>query len=95
MTIAERPVRTRRRAPARRNVLAEIAERRRADLAGADLRPDGDPGPPRPVVERLAAPGLHLIAELKRRSPSAGAIATATILRRQRVGHRSPRATAP
>ena len=32
-------------------------------------------GPPRPIVERLAAPGLHVIAELKRRSPSAGAIA--------------------
>ncbi|TMD27401.1 MAG: tryptophan synthase subunit beta, partial [Chloroflexi bacterium] len=31
--------------------------------------------PPRSVVEALAAPGLHLIAEVKRRSPSAGAIA--------------------
>ena len=30
---------------------------------------------PRPIAERLAAPGLHLIAEVKRRSPSAGAIA--------------------
>jgi tryptophan synthase beta chain len=28
----------------------------------------------RPVVERLAAPGLHLIAEIKRASPSAGRI---------------------
>ena len=32
---------------------------------------------PRPVVDRLAAPGLHLIAEVKRRSPSAGDIAAA------------------
>ncbi len=30
---------------------------------------------PRPVVVALAAPGLHLIAEVKRRSPSAGEIA--------------------
>ena len=33
--------------------------------------------PPRPIAERLAAPGLHLIAELKRASPSAGQIAAA------------------
>ena len=32
---------------------------------------------PRDVVGRLAAPGLHLIAEVKRRSPSAGDIAAA------------------
>ena len=32
---------------------------------------------PRPVAEALAAPGLHLIAEVKRRSPSAGEIAAA------------------
>ncbi len=32
---------------------------------------------PRPIAERLAAPGLHLIAEVKRSSPSAGAIAPA------------------
>jgi hypothetical protein len=31
--------------------------------------------PPRPIAERLAAPGLHLIAEIKRSSPSAGRIA--------------------
>ena len=30
---------------------------------------------PRPIAELLAGPGLHLIAEVKRRSPSAGAIA--------------------
>src|SRR4051794_19038839 len=69
--------------PARRNVVAQIADRRRADireemarlslddhLAAAAATP-----PPRDLVGRLAAPGLHLIAEIKRASPSAGAIA--------------------
>ena len=68
----------------RRNVVEEIAERRRADireemarlslddhLAIAEATP-----PPRQILDRLAAPGLHLIAEIKRSSPSAGAIAT-------------------
>ncbi len=68
-----------------RNVVHEIAERRRADiraemgrltldehLAIAEATPR-----PRPILERLAAPGLHLIAEIKRSSPSAGAIAAA------------------
>jgi tryptophan synthase beta chain len=75
-------------APARVGVVAEIAELRRQDVerelgrrdycdladeaAEASARPGGAP---RPVAERLAAPGLHLIAEVKRRSPSAGAIA--------------------
>ena len=78
MTVA-----TRRRVAARRNVVAEIADRRRADIlaevaagdpsvradkAGAMMRP-------RPIVDRLATPGLHLIAEIKRASPSAGRIA--------------------
>src|SRR5688572_28808016 len=74
MTVA-----TRRQARAA-NVVAEIAARRRDDLepvleaipSVADLA--GLP-PPRPIVERLAAPGLHLIAESKRSSPSAGRIA--------------------
>ena len=73
---------------ARAGVVAEIAERRRLDVerelgartyldladeaAEASARPGGAP---RPIAERLAAPGLHLIAEVKRRSPSAGAIA--------------------
>jgi len=73
---------------ARAGVVAEIAERRLADigreLGAATYRHLADeaaefsaaPGnAPRPIAERLAAPGLHLIAEVKRRSPSAGAIA--------------------
>ena len=69
----------------RRNVVAEIAERRREDvraemgrlslddhLAAAEATP-----PPRDVLGRLVAPGLHLIAEIKRSSPSAGEIAAA------------------
>ncbi|HEY8800817.1 MAG TPA: tryptophan synthase subunit beta, partial [Candidatus Limnocylindrales bacterium] len=71
------------RGAGRRNIVAEIADRRRADirdemgrltlddhlaLAAATL-------PPRPILDRLASPGLHLIAEIKRSSPSAGAIA--------------------
>jgi tryptophan synthase beta chain len=43
-----------------------------ADAAAVSARPGGAP---RAVAERLAAPGVHLIAEVKRRSPSAGAIA--------------------
>jgi tryptophan synthase beta chain len=74
--------------PARAGVVAEIAERRRADVeaelgsrtyrALADDAAEFSAAPgnaPRPIAERLAAPGLHLIAEVKRRSPSAGAIA--------------------
>jgi tryptophan synthase beta chain len=80
MTVAERP--TARRSP-RANVVAEIAARRRADiraeLEGLDARARralvADAPPPRPVAERLAAPGLHLVAEIKRRSPSAGRLA--------------------
>ncbi len=74
----ERPVR---RAKGR-SVLQEIAERRRADLAielaGTNLRELGRAaaaGPePRPVALRMARPGLHVIAEIKRRSPSAGSL---------------------
>jgi tryptophan synthase beta chain len=69
-------------------LVAEIAARRAADIeaeldgrtyralaedaAEASTSPGGAP---RPIAGRLAAPGLHLIAEVKRRSPSAGAIA--------------------
>src|ERR687897_815165 len=64
-------------------VVAEIAARRLADVV-AELDALGREGlrrlvaeapEPRPVAEALADPGLHLIAEVKRRSPSAGVIA--------------------
>jgi tryptophan synthase beta subunit len=61
----------------RSSVVEEIASRRRADLETELAREVGQPASPdpRPIAERLAAPGLHLIAELKRASPSAGRIA--------------------
>ena len=71
---------------ARGGVLAEIAARRAVDVAaelgGATyatlVRAAAPASPaPRPILERLDAPGLHLFAEVKRRSPSAGAIAPA------------------
>jgi tryptophan synthase beta subunit len=73
------------RSAARVGVLGEIAARRRADVAAElaalgprELRRRAALAPlPRPIAGRLAAPGLHLIAELKRSSPSAGAIAAA------------------
>jgi tryptophan synthase beta subunit len=79
MTVADR-------APARaraRGVIDEIAARRLHDVAAdlaaigrAELRHRVSTAPsPRPLALHLAAPGLHLIAELKRASPSAGAIA--------------------
>ena len=66
-------------------VVAEIAARRLADVVpeldalGRDgLRRAVAAAPaPRPVAEALAAPGLHLIAEVKRSSPSAGSIVAA------------------
>ena len=66
------------------NVVAEIAARRRDDLAPAlgSVPSDADLATapaPRPIVERLAAPGLHLIAEIKRSSPSAGRIASTAV----------------
>jgi tryptophan synthase beta chain len=67
----------------RRGVVGEIADRRREDvraelasLDAAELRRRVATAPaPRPIAGRLAEPGLHLIAEVKRSSPSAGAIA--------------------
>ena len=67
----------------RRSVVREIAARRASDmtpqLAGQTYRSlarsaAGAPEP-RPFAERLVRPGLHLIAEVKRSSPSAGRIA--------------------
>ena len=68
-----------------RNVVHEIAARRAADVAveldGRTLRDltraAKTAPPPRDAVLRLAQPGLHLIAEVKRSSPSAGRIAGA------------------
>jgi tryptophan synthase beta chain/phosphoribosylanthranilate isomerase len=62
---------------ARAGVVDEIAARLRADLEAELDRPVDPSGAPepRPIAERLAASGLHLIAELKRSSPSAGRIA--------------------
>ncbi|MEX1345534.1 MAG: tryptophan synthase subunit beta [Candidatus Limnocylindrales bacterium] len=63
-----------------RSVLHEIAERRAADIAAElgetsyeGLLAKAGEGPRRrEVAGRFARPGLHLIAELKRSSPSAG-----------------------
>ncbi|MBF6606597.1 MAG: tryptophan synthase subunit beta [Chloroflexi bacterium] len=73
------------RARAAAGVVHEIAARRAADLAVElagttfrELERRADAAavpPPRPVAEALARPGLHLIAEVKRSSPSAGPIA--------------------
>jgi tryptophan synthase beta subunit len=67
----------------RAGVVGEIAARRLKDVApmldalgSAELRRRAEAAPaPRPFALRLAAPGLHLIAEIKRASPSAGQIA--------------------
>ena len=82
MTVVERPPRTR---TATTNVIGEIATRRRADVLAEAAAGDprrfveaaSDATPPRPIAERLATPGVHLIAEIKRSSPSAGRIAKA------------------
>ena len=84
MTVTERRTTRGGRSP-RRNVLEEIVARRRADVRAESVSLRGSISAaisaiiatprPRPIVERLAMPGLHLIAELKRRSPSVGAIA--------------------
>ncbi|HEY2887691.1 MAG TPA: hypothetical protein VGJ17_03690, partial [Candidatus Limnocylindrales bacterium] len=65
-----------------RSVVEEIAARRSADLAVeldgvsiASLERAAAKAPqPRPAALRLARPGLALIAEVKRASPSAGQI---------------------
>jgi tryptophan synthase beta subunit len=72
-----------RRGSSKPNVVAEIADRRRVDIREEMARLTLDDHlaiaaatrPPRPILDRLAAPGLHVIAEIKRSSPSAGAIA--------------------
>ena len=64
------------------SVVDQIATRRRSDIEAiaADGRlPTAEAvaaAPPvRPILERFVAPGLHVIAEIKRSSPSAGTIA--------------------
>jgi indole-3-glycerol phosphate synthase len=60
------------------NKLEEIVAMTRADVArrrrDAPLSEASDRSPRRPFLEALRRPGLSLIAEHKRRSPSAGAI---------------------
>jgi tryptophan synthase beta chain len=95
MTVATRPNRPARPRASRAGVVAEIAARRLADirpvleaLGAAELRRRVNAAAaPRPFPERLAAPGLHLIAEIKRASPSAGRIAAEAddIVRRARA----------
>jgi tryptophan synthase beta chain len=78
------PARSPARPRGRTGVLAEIAARRAADVAaelggatyGALARAATAAPAPRDLLLRLARPGLHLVAEVKRSSPSAGAIAS-------------------
>ena len=85
MTVADRPDRTGSRPNVASDVVGQIAGRRRIDIAAhvaetglaAIEKAARDAPAPRPIAERLAAPGLHLIAEIKRSSPSAGRIAGA------------------
>ncbi len=57
-------------------IVQEIAARRAADLADIQVEAMGTPSATRDLLAALARPGLHVIAEVKRRSPSAGALAT-------------------
>jgi tryptophan synthase beta subunit len=67
----------------RLGVLDEIAERRRADVGAEldgrtfiELRREAASAPaPRDALGPLLRPGLHVVAEVKRRSPSAGVMA--------------------
>lgn len=87
MTVATPRPAVRGRSTDRPNVVERITERRRADVleeldrvGPAALRDAVRVAPtPRPIAERLAAPGLHLVAEVKRASPSAGQIAPADL----------------
>jgi tryptophan synthase beta chain len=57
-------------------IVEEIAARRAADLAELIVsREGGEMRPARDLLAALARPGLHVIAEVKRRSPSVGDLA--------------------
>ncbi len=64
-----------------RSIVHEIAARRAADLAAetavrrSGAREAGSASAPRPLLPSLARPGLHVIAEVKRSSPSVGELA--------------------
>lgn len=59
------------------SLLARILEQKQADVAELRTRKLPAPGPLRPVqLKRAAGEGLRLITEIKRRSPSAGALST-------------------
>jgi tryptophan synthase beta subunit len=84
MTVAIAPPRRRSARAAKEGVVREIAERRRLDVLAevestslaAQLDAALASSAPRSIVDSLARPGLHLFAEIKRASPSAGQIAT-------------------
>jgi tryptophan synthase beta chain len=60
----------------RPSVVHEIAARRAAEL-DVEITTVTDTAPePRPLLPLLARPGLHVIAEIKRRSPSVGSISS-------------------
>jgi tryptophan synthase beta chain/phosphoribosylanthranilate isomerase len=83
VTVAVAPPRRRSARAARQGVVHEIAERRRrdvlAEVESTSLAEQLDAAlaspAPRSIAESLARPGLHLFAEIKRASPSAGRIA--------------------
>jgi len=83
VTVAVAPPRRRSARAARQGVVHEIAERRRrdvlAEVESTSLAEQLDAAlaspAPRSIAEPLARPGLHLFAEIKRASPSAGRIA--------------------
>lgn len=64
-------------------MLNEIVESTKARLAQSGVAAVGDGPPRRGLAEALAKPGLQVIAEIKRRSPSAGDLASSLDPERQ------------